>query len=359
MKKLLLLIAALMFSANMMAQDKPAEKAPEAEKSKFDLHPGVMMQAWSGYYNIGSDANEQIGFGVKRFRLYAKPTLTSNLSGFFQIEGAQSMTNLTVEDSMKTADFLSTFRLLHANLDYKINDQYTITVGKFIGAGMMGAGLLSSKNIDLIDRAEAAVTWAKETAGTDFADYGAEVTMKQKFGLTTKLWVHNGNVNKNVVSGKGSANKSVAVDLWASYKPAFAPAVEFGGSIGDGNHYVLDQFNYTGFLYISPAPFRFKAEYATVENYEVNRKFQGFYVMAAYAVTPNIEVLGMYDWVDRNTRVEKDEITNYSFGAAYYFFPKQKYQSKITAGYVIKTEDESAKIDNDMFVIEYQLDLSL
>ncbi|HEX3075172.1 MAG TPA: porin, partial [Ignavibacteriales bacterium] len=267
MKKLLLLIAMVSIGAAAYAQ--------EADKSKFELHPGVMIQAWSGYYNIGDSTKEQMGFGVKRFRLYAKPTLTDKLSGFFQIEAAQSLTSLAVEDTMRTEDFLSTFRLLHANLDYKINDEFTLTVGKFIGAGMMGAGLLSSKNIDLIDRPEAAVTWAKETAGADFADYGAEVTMKQKFGLTTRLWFHNGNVNKNVTSGKGSANKSIALDFWTSYKPAFAPAVEFGGSIGKGNQYVVDQFNYTGFLYVSPAPFRFKAEYATVENYDVNRKFQG------------------------------------------------------------------------------------
>lgn len=351
MKKLLLLIAIVSIGAAAYAQ--------EADKSKFELHPGTLIQAYSGYYNIGDAANEQIGFGVKRLRIYAKPTITEKLSGYIQIEAAQSMSNLTVEDTMKTSDFLSGFKLLHANIDYKLNDQYTITVGKFIGAGMMGAGLLSSKNIDLVDRPEAAVTWAKETAGTDFADYGAEVTMKQDFGVTSKLWIHNGSVNKNITSGKGSANKSVAVDFWASYKPSFAPMAEFGGSVGKGNQYIVNQFNYTAFLYLSPAPFRIKAEYASVENKDFDRTFNGFYVLGAYAVTPNIEVMGMYDWVDKNADVDKDEVVNYTFGASYYFFPKQKSTSKITAGYTIKTEDESVKVDNDMFIIQYQLDLNL
>lgn len=351
MKKLILLIAMLSIGVYTYAQ--------EAEKPKFELHPGTLIQAWGGYYNIGNEANEQVGFGIRRLRFYARPTLTDKLSGFIQIEAAQSLGSLSVGDSLKTSETLSPFRLLHANIDYKINDEFTVTAGKFIGAGMKGAGLISSKNLDIIDRPETATTWAKETAGADFADYGVEVVNKQKFGLTSRLWVHNGSVNKNMLAGKSGANKSVAVDFYAGYVPSFAPSVEFGGSVGKGNQYVVDQFNYTAFLYVSPAPFRFKAEYASVKNNTLDKTFQGYYVFGAYAVMPSVEVMAMYDYVDKNTDVEKDEVTNITVGASYYLFPEKKTMSKITAGYVFKMEDESVKIDNDMFVIQYQLDLSL
>lgn len=330
-----------------VAQDEDGMDVPDIK-----LKVGGTVQSWASY-QMGDDFN-QMGFGLRRVRGRFSATFSENLKSFVQFE-------------------MTTFKLLDARIQYIINKNVELRVGRFIGAGMRGAGLTSHKDIDIVERPVTAQMWGSNTVGADYRDYGAEGIFKGKVGeagtLTGRLWIHNGGGALNLKpSHKGDSapvleDESTAIDAMATFKAENIKGLELGGHFGIGNKDVADYSNYSAFVYWEPKPIRIKAEIAstTLDGGSPvvagdDLTFMGYYVFGAFRFADNWEGLARFETVDPDTDSDDDESTDITVGLSYSFWPAQVYTSKITGAYVIQSEgDALGDIDNNIFYVMFQV----
>lgn len=140
--------------------------------------------------------------GVRRARLVATSNFGSKMKGTVHLE-------------------LTSFKLLDAKIEYSLSNMFSLTAGRFIGAGVRGAGLTGAANIDITERAFTTDKWAASTIGTDFRDYGMDLTAN--IGeLKANVTLHNGDGSANIsnkVLGTQIQNGGFAVSGMLIYKP--------------------------------------------------------------------------------------------------------------------------------------------
>ncbi len=325
----ILLTLLLFFSQLNFAQDD----------TEIKVKVGGTIQAQASYSQTNSDTN-QVGFGLRRVRGRLYSQFRNNLKGFIQFE-------------------MTSFKLLDAYLQYDVSQQAKFRIGRFKGAGMRGAGLTSHSDIDIIERVASGINWGRKTIGSDYRDYGASFFGDYN-GLGYNLTVHNGKGDENIISSHASnsklKNEKVAVSGMIYYSPVTMKGLEFGGYYGKGNSTFNDYNSYNLYLYYEPGLYRIKFEYVNVKdkNNAVDITSAGYYIFGAYKLIPKLELLGRFERYDNNTNFPNDAESIITLGAAYSFFPDKWSAERITAAYVIRTE-EGLPVQNNVFYIMLQL----
>ncbi|MCD4692198.1 MAG: hypothetical protein K8R79_04750 [Calditrichales bacterium] len=349
MKKITVLLFSLIlvfaFSAFSVAGDDDVKI-----ESKF----GSTIQAW-GSFGQASDTDStgnQFGFGLRRIRVRYYTNIGDKIKGYIQVEAI----NATLYD---------------ARIEYYFTPDMHIRMGRFVGAGPRGGGNTSHTKTDILERAQSTIYWAKNTVGGDFRDYGAE--FRGKFSdLEVRLFLHNGDGSFNLRARQGDdatereQNESLAASGMLLYKPKAVKGLETGGHFGIGNKDINEYTTYSGYVYYEPKPLRIKAEVIgltkpeaqedTVKNKWVDQSMLGYYVFAAYGVTPNVELLARYETLDPNTdsNLGKDDETNYITAGISYKQFSGKINSKITAA-VVMPQEAADEIDNMTAYIQFQI----
>ena len=304
------------------------------------------IQSWFSYAQTNTDTS-QVGFGLRRVRLRFKSDLGENIKGYVQFEANSP-------------------KLLDARIEYYFFPKLKVYLGRFIGAGMRGAGLTSHTSIDLVERPASALLWARKTVGSDYRDYGAEIIGKSA-NFTGKLFFHNGGGAKNIKPSQIKEATKQTAEIAVSAMGTFAPktvvkGLEVGGYYGKGNKYFNDYSSYSAYAYYEPKPLRIKAEYISVVNKDAyitesavkDLIFSGYYLFGAYRILENLEALARYEVVDLNTGLSGDEETIITIGASYALFPTKWKEAKITPAYVIRREAGNL-INNNIFYMMFQI----
>ncbi|MCB0731517.1 MAG: hypothetical protein KDC88_10825 [Ignavibacteriae bacterium] len=331
--KLFTIILVVLFSAGLlMAQDEP----------EFSYKMGGTVQAWTSMGEIhGADTNS-LGWGLRRVRLRAYATLGDKMKGFVQME-------------------LTSPKLLDARIQYLVTKAFTVTAGRFIGAGVRAGGLTSHTVIDITERAYSAIKWGGATIGADYRDYGLDFAYN--FGdVTANVTLHNGNGAANVLNRQtavGPMNGSFAVSGMLKYQPAAIKGLEAGGYYGMGNAQINEYNSFNAYVYYEPKPIRVKAEVigwtnvgAATDGSDLSR--MGYYVFAGYGFAKNWEAVARYENYDHNTDVDDNEITLITLGATYSVFETKWTAGKLTGAYVLQQE-AGTEIDNNVIQLVMQL----
>lgn len=327
-KLFLTVVIVLLASSLMTAQEFP----------KPTVRIGGTIQAMLSMAETNADTS-QIGVGLRRVRIRAYTNFGKKVSGFVQFEA-------------------TSFKLLDARVTYKFSPVFQLRVGRFIGAGVMGGGLTSHTKLDIVERPVSAQKWAAATIGGDYRDYGVAL-IGSKSGFSYNLTFHNGNGAMNVKASHKSIGSQyvsgMAVSAMASYSPQALKGLKVGGYFGQGNKYYNDYSSFSGYLYYTPGPYKFKAEYIswTNKNLPVEVTSNGFYVFGAYKITKKIELLARFEQYDPNADLDNDEQTDITVGAAYSIWPSKWNAGKITLAYVIQGEDPA--IDDNVLYAMFQL----
>lgn len=341
MKNVTTVIFSIMFLFIMTAFSFAGDDKPEVK-----VKVAGTVQAWGSYAQTNTDT-AQVGFGLRRVRLRFYGSIGDNVKTFVQLETTSP-------------------KLLDARIQWKINDNMEIRMGRFIAAGVRGGGLTSHTKLDIVERPESARLWASRTVGADYRDYGVALFGKAK-DFKYNVWVHNGAGAANIrPSNRGTAGvqtQGVAVAGMVTYMPKSVKGLEAGAHYGMGNKYLNEYNSYSAYLYYEPKPVRFKAEYIALSNIDalgsgVDLEMMGFYVFGAFRVTPNWELVGRFESLDPNTDDNNggkdDERTDITVGATYSWFPAAWGQTKATFAYVIQNE-AATTVDNNYFYMMWQV----
>ncbi len=302
-----------------------------------NLRIGGTLQAMASYAETNQDTN-QLGFGVKRARMRAYTSFTKRMKGFLQVE-------------------LTNPKLLDFYMDYLLSKSVKVRIGRYKVAGVLAGPLTPHVKIDLVERARIGQEWGKRTVGGDGRDYAISA-LGNVGELNYFLSVHNGNGAKNIKAthktGGKVLNNGVAVSGMLTYKPKSVKGLNVGGYYGIGNSIFNNYNSYSAHIYWEPKPVRIKAEYMAVidKNSGTDITTNGYYVMGAYAINKNFELLARYENFDPNNNTNKDEEKLITVGASYFMFADKHTASKITAAYVMHNED--ANIANNVFYVMFQ-----
>ncbi len=328
-KRTILLFFVLFSFVTMQAQETP----------DFTVKVGGLVQAWTSYGQIdGADTNS-IGWGIRRARLVATSTFGKKMKGTIHLE-------------------LTSFKLLDAKIEYTISDMFALTAGRFIGAGVRGAGLTGASSIDITERAYSADRWAANTIGTDFRDYGMDLSANVG-DIKANVTLHNGDGSVNLtnkVLGTQIQNGGFAVSGMLVYKPEKLKGLEVGGYYGMGNKEINEYNAFNAYAYFEPGKFKLKAEVIGWTNtFGSNDLSQmGYYLMGGYKIIDCLEAVGRFEILDANTDLDETELSFVTVGATYSLFPTKWNAGKITAAYIITGEPNPA-VDNDVFQLVMQL----
>ncbi|MFZ1292424.1 MAG: hypothetical protein WAR79_20190 [Melioribacteraceae bacterium] len=328
-KRTILLFFVLFSFVTMQAQETP----------DFTVKVGGLVQAWTSYGQIdGADTNS-IGWGIRRARLVATSTFGKKMKGTIHLE-------------------LTSFKLLDAKIEYTISDMFALTAGRFIGAGVRGAGLTGASSIDITERAYSADRWAANTIGTHFRDYGMDLSANVG-DIKANVTLHNGDGSVNLtnkVLGTQIQNGGFAVSGMLVYKPEKLKGLEVGGYYGMGNKEINEYNAFNAYAYFEPGKFKLKAEVIGWTNtFGSNDLSQmGYYLMGGYKIIDCLEAVGRFEILDANTDLDETELSFVTVGATYSLFPTKWNAGKITAAYIITGEPNPA-VDNDVFQLVMQL----
>jgi hypothetical protein len=125
----------------------------------------------------------RLEMGLRRFRLRTYVTWGDNMRLFAQLEGGGP-----------------TAQVLDLRAEYKLNKNFWLRMGRFVGAQPRAMAITLHSEIDAIDRAAIADLWTRATLGADARDYGIEM-LYRKPTLEYRLFLHNGYNQANYRSG--------------------------------------------------------------------------------------------------------------------------------------------------------------
>ena len=204
-----------------------------------------------------------------------------------------------------------------------------------------------------------------------FISEGAAMWRQVGVQTTTKTNLADFNVgifNGGPAEANAMADNNDAQDvlLRAGFKPPtdFAK-IKVGGYAWLGNLLMADDddlaYNMFGFFgTLKNENLTFNAEYIMGAREQAggadDLKSMAYYGHVGYKVTPSIEVLGRYDFVDENTDLDDDAWTWITLGANYYV---DSYNAMIYLNYIMKMEENdwgmTEKLKNDELKLQFQV----
>ena len=317
----------------VLAQDKP--------DIKFKV--GGTVQAMASFSETAKDTN-LVGFGLRRVRLKVTGSFGDKIQAYIQTE----FTNPSLTDAL---------------IDYFIQDNMKLRIGRYKVAGVLGGGLTSHHKIDIVERARIGQEWGARTVGSSFRDFGVSaIGNLGDFNYFVSIFNGSGgDVNiKSSQKGKSSiVNNGVSVSGLFEFKPQNVRGLNIGGYVGQGNKVYNDYISYSGHVYWEPRPIRIKAEYVSIidKNTSTDITTNGFYLMGAYGINKSVELLARFEMFDPITNIDDNEETLVTLGATYFVFPGDWTSGKITAAYVFRNDKLGTNgndLANNVFYIMFQ-----
>jgi hypothetical protein len=340
MKRVLIALAAL------------ALLAGSAMSEEAQVIPYGFVQTWYSSASNGLDGDDAIsesGFGLKRARLAAM-LKKDNFKGNIMIEGAGS------------------FKVMDAFIDWTINDMFSLTMGRFRGAGSQAGGLTSPVVKDLPEYGLVGKNWAAGTVGGDSRTVGTELTITPTKIIELKALLHNGSGGTSFFHSTASGAYTGTTDTGMMPKMDFGakaklwPGTEAGFTMGLGNEnrrnwrdddgsgtpyfdddddpltdevMNWDEFygdsNWSTHLHLNLGTLFAKFEMASVlykydwDNDDDDITARGMAFTGGYIVLPQTQLVVRYDTWDPNTAsdAENNGQKNLTFGVNYSFNESQ------------------------------------
>lgn len=323
---------------------------------------GATLQPRFTYYASGynDDTVEEIGFGVRRMRFRTYIGIGPDLALFTQLEGSGA-----------------NVQMLDLRLEYKLNPEWTIRTGRFVGAQPRAMGRTLHNDIDAIDRIAIADYWARNSLGTDSRDYGLELVYRPKF-LEYRLFIHNGDNRENRKTGTSetlpTANKkTMAISSAVSYFPDNDPHTDIGVFIGfngnEGNYSAAKSYYTASFhayrgTFPGHFPFRVKLDAILLRHQEVqdhperfDHIFMGASLFGGYLLRKDTEVFVKGEAYQVDKHITKQDVSILTAGLTYSFSAardKNFQMNKITAAYNYK-QDSIGDRKAGIFQIQMQV----
>lgn len=343
-------ILSLLVRNNLITQaEADSLKLAENKKPKksFLVESARQMQL-SGYsqirYQVFQESSRKDGFDVRRARL----DLRGNVSPRF---------NYRLQ-----ADLAGSLKILDAYAEIKIAHFLSITIGQFRIPFSL-ENLTPVNKLEVIDFSQAVDALAARGRdvignhnGRDIGIQAGGTLLKNEAGpvLEYRLGIFNGsgvNIADTANSAKDFSGRliltpikgfSLGLSYYDGWGKAIKPAAEFAGRSQERDRYGFDA-SYTSKL------LSLKAEY--IHGKDGNFERAGWYAMAGYYIIPSkLQAVIKYDTYDPETGTDDNNSTWYSGGVNLNF----NSWSRIQAFYTIRQE-EGTTVDNNYFVIQYQI----
>ncbi len=186
---------------------------------------GGTVQARFGYGRWAGegDAQQRLGFGIRRARLRAAALLTDHVGGYLQLDAGG--TSVTLLDSYAFYE----------------RGPWRVQLGRFAVAQPRAAQMTSHTRIDAIERAVIGQEWEARTLGNGGRDFGLEAQYAAG-ALALHVALHNGNGTWDRAAGNfrasvddptgGAERTGMAASLYGAYAPPSIDGLEVGGYVG-------------------------------------------------------------------------------------------------------------------------------
>jgi len=304
-----------------------------AAQAESQVTPYGFVQPWfssAGNGLDGGDAVIESGFGLRRARLGAM-LKSGNFKGNVLVEGAGG------------------FAVRDAYIEWTLNEKYTVTMGRFRGAGCQAAGLTSPVALDLPEYGLVGKNWAAGTVGADSRTVGMQLTVMPTKIIELKALLHNGSGNlyylHSTAAGSfpGSSDTGYLPRIDMSAKVRLWPGTEMGMTYGPANENrrfgtdvngdgLVDadelnaDSNLSGHIYLNLGMAYAKFDYARL-NYlgsdwndgADDRHAGGHAFTAGYLLMPKTQLVLRYDKWDSDKDVADNAQKNLTFGLNYSF----------------------------------------
>ena len=306
------------------------------------------LQSWgsfTSYDHTDGPTSTQSGFGIRRARIRGKMT-QEKAAAFIQYETISST-------------------ILDVRLDYNLNDNLIVRMGRFVGPGSQAGSRTGHTSIDLIERSIVGRNWGTVVGRSDSRTTGLALIGKQNI-FAYEIMVSNGSNNINLVPYNSKSSNS-GTDTGQLPQIDVMGQIELLNSINAGIHYGLanedrvDISSLTGFAYFKPEEYsagkmRFKFDFAKVDDLEDNIAMMGYSALAVYKATRHFEIgsrIETWDWdVDAGDNV----ITNFTIGINYSVNPDKWTDTMFKIDFTLKSADGNTKIpDPFMMHILWQM----
>lgn len=323
---------------------------------------GATIQPRFTYYtsNFNDDSIEQIGFGIRRFRLKNYINIGKKWTVFSQLEGS----GLNAQ-------------LLDMRVEYKLSPTFMLRTGRFAGTQPRSMAFTLHSDIDAIDRPVITEYWAKNTIGADARDYGIEAVYKPDF-FEFRVFVHNGDNRNNIRPGASdeiptNSRTKLALSSILRYFPTNDIHNEIGffaGTNGNSGHYEASEGYYTAAFHAYRGalaghyPFRVKFDAIVLRHLEVHSHperfdhiFIGASLFGGYLVDKTTELFVKTESYQVDRHITKQDVTILAGGITYSFSAAQGkgFQfNKLTAMYNWK-EDSLADRTAQFFQLQLQI----
>lgn len=268
-------------------------------------------------------------FIVRRARLYFDAKVNDLVSGTIGLQADDSGSTGARTSTLKDANIDLTFdpmALVRAGIykyEFDLEGRESSFVRPFldraivtnaVAGGMTGAsGDFRDKGVSLIGKSDAfgygVGLW--QGAGSDVRDNN------DKFGYTANVWGKLADVKVNL--GYMNSDNTPAVGT---------PTSEYTASVIGAEY---DQ-----------GPWMLRAEFYDAERDSgaTTQDLSGYYVMGAYTVTPNVDLMARFQQFEDDTfGTSNNEITSTDLGVKYYFARKGRGGSSIAFNYMLRDAD--------------------
>lgn len=336
--------------------------AASVSAEEMQAAPYGFVQTWYSHASNGLDgdaAMSQSGFGLKRARLGV------------MLKGENFMGNVLVEGA-------GGFVVRDAYIDWYVNDMFTLTMGRFRGAGSQAAGLTSPIALDLPEYSLVGKNWAAGTVGADSRTMGMQVTASPTDIFELKALLHNGSGSVSYLPSAaagaypGTADTGFMPKLDLGAKAILWPGTELGFTYGMANENrrvwtaaPTDSFPDAGafnadsnmsthvhlnlgilFVKFEWANLKFKNDW-DIDDDDVTAS--GYALTGGYTVVPQTDLVLRYDSWDADTEFDDNGRKNFSFGVNYSFSenPNLKYQNRVQLAYTLRM-DETDRDDSGL-----------
>ena len=335
MKKLNLLMVLMVFSATVGAQTL----VKEVEPIKIGGYANLRYQSFQ-------QEGKNDGFDFRRAYVELKSEINSNLS-------------LKVQ-----ADVAGSPKLMDINLTWKIDDALSFTFGQQ-SVPLSLNNISSNTALELADRSQVVESLSSRkgdvlgdnngrdigiTAQGSFLDVNGTNLIEYKIGVFNGSGINRTDFNDSKdVAGRIVLHPIKDLDLGGSmYYGWTSDSTTVNNGAAAANQYGLRE-RVGGEISYTWRNLNVKAEY--LAGTDGNVKKSGYYAqLGMFAIEEKLQLVGRYDFYDKNSETSGNSVSNISVGGNYYFNKNLLLQ----AAYTIKTE-ESAQVDNNLLALQLQV----
>jgi len=282
--------------SNLEEADKNAWQHSFGEKFKIN---GALQGKYTGNFERGSD-NYASNFGIPYTELDFTGKLHKHISYRALLLPSRAFNNSAngiIGDAYVSTDIIPHHNILLGQTRRPIGYE-----------GMFGP---TSINLETIDKSQVSRKLS------DIRDIGIRTNGNWKF-IDYYLSANNGqgqNVSDN--------NNNLDLGGWAVIKPLHK-APQFGSlELGGGYYNGKSTYSHETFGFYSGYKFKryaIRGEYTQKDGYlTANTKAGGWYLHNSYYLTDKMQLIARYDQFDPNTKIGKNDVSEYTGGINYYF----------------------------------------